>query len=135
VDPQCFDADPDPAQNLNADPDPDPDSDPDRGGGVGQPKMCIPRGKILGTPLRKMIVFCAPRLLTELYKQETEIRCRNDDGFIRNEQTSIATVRYNLRTLASFSTPHIFHWSLPLTELNKKKMLTWRAQTERVAGC
>jgi hypothetical protein len=48
VDPQCFDADPDPAQNLDADPDPDPDP----GGGVGQPKMCIPHGKILGTPLR-----------------------------------------------------------------------------------
>jgi hypothetical protein len=42
VDPHCFDADPDPdpAQNLDADPDP-----------VGQPKMCIPPGKILGTPL------------------------------------------------------------------------------------
>jgi hypothetical protein len=39
--------DPDPAQNLDADPDPDP------GGGdvVGQPKMCIPPGKILGTPV------------------------------------------------------------------------------------
>ncbi len=45
MDPHCFDADPhpDPAQNLDADPDP--------GGGVGQPKMCIPPGKILGTPL------------------------------------------------------------------------------------
>ncbi len=52
VDPHCFDADPepgtDPAQNLNADPDPDPDPG---GGGLGQPKMCIPPGKILGTPL------------------------------------------------------------------------------------
>jgi hypothetical protein len=49
VDPHCFDADPDPdpAQNLHADPDPDPDP----GGGVGQSKMCIPPGKILGTPL------------------------------------------------------------------------------------
>ncbi len=52
VDPPCFDADPDPdpAQNLDADPDPDPDP----GGGeegVGLPKMCIPPGKILGTPL------------------------------------------------------------------------------------
>jgi hypothetical protein len=49
----CFDADPDPdlAQNL----DPDPVPDPGRGGEeveeVGQPKMCIPPGKILGTPL------------------------------------------------------------------------------------
>jgi hypothetical protein len=50
VDPHCFDADPDPAQNIDADPDPDPD--PGGGGeGVGQPKMCIPPGKILGTPL------------------------------------------------------------------------------------
>jgi hypothetical protein len=47
VDPHCFDADPDPNQNLDGDPDPDPDP----GGGVGQPKMCIPPGKILGTPL------------------------------------------------------------------------------------
>ena len=44
VDPHCFDADP--AHNLDADPDPDPG-----GGGRGQPKMCIPPGKILGTPL------------------------------------------------------------------------------------
>jgi hypothetical protein len=52
VDPHCFDADldPDPSQNLDADPDPDPDPDPG-GEGVGQPKMCIPPGKILGTPL------------------------------------------------------------------------------------
>jgi hypothetical protein len=49
MDPHCFDADPDPVQNLDADPDPDPD--PGGGGGVGQPKMCIPPGKILGTPL------------------------------------------------------------------------------------
>jgi hypothetical protein len=48
VDPHCFDADPDPAQNLDADPDPDPGGG---GPGVGQPKMCIPLGKILGTPL------------------------------------------------------------------------------------
>jgi hypothetical protein len=49
VDPHCCDADadpePDPAPNLDPDPDPDP------GEGVGQPKMCIPPGKILGAPL------------------------------------------------------------------------------------
>ncbi len=59
VDPHCFDADPkpdpNPAQNLDADPDPDPDPDPRGGGeGVGQPKLCIPPGKILGTPLSAM---------------------------------------------------------------------------------
>ncbi len=52
MDPHCSDADlepdPDPAQNLDADPDPDPDPG---GEGVGKPKMCIPPGKILGTPL------------------------------------------------------------------------------------
>jgi hypothetical protein len=50
----CFDADPDPAPNLDAD---DPDPDPVGGGegGVGQPKMCIPPGKILGTPLSTII--------------------------------------------------------------------------------
>ncbi len=37
-----LDPDPDTAQNLDADPDPDPG---------GQPKTCIPPGKILGTPL------------------------------------------------------------------------------------
>jgi hypothetical protein len=43
------DLEPEPAQKLDADP--DPDSEPGGGGGVGQPKMCIPPGKILGTPL------------------------------------------------------------------------------------
>jgi hypothetical protein len=49
VDPHCFDADPDPdpAQNLPR------IQIQIRGGGegVGQPKMCIPPGQILGTPL------------------------------------------------------------------------------------
>ncbi len=54
MDSHCFDADPDPAQNLDADP--DPDSDPG-GWGVGQPKMCIPPGKILGTPLQHRYLF------------------------------------------------------------------------------
>jgi hypothetical protein len=55
VDPHCFDADPepDPAQNLDADPDPEPGG----GGGVGQLKMCIPPGKILGTPLLNFNCF------------------------------------------------------------------------------
>jgi hypothetical protein len=54
VDPHCSDADPDPAQNLDADPDPDPDPGGGRGG-VGQTKMCIPPGKILGTPLHTTV--------------------------------------------------------------------------------
>jgi hypothetical protein len=66
VDQHCFDADPepdtDPAQNLDADPDPDPDPDPGGGGGegVGQPKMCIPPGKILGTPLPGTFMATSP---------------------------------------------------------------------------
>jgi hypothetical protein len=43
----CFDADPE----LDPDPAQNPDPDPDPGEGVGQPKMCIHPGKILGTPL------------------------------------------------------------------------------------
>jgi hypothetical protein len=34
---------------------------------------------------------------------------------LKRKQTSIATVRNYLRTLASFLTPLIFHWSLPLS--------------------
>ncbi len=60
MDPHCFDAvpepDPDPAQNLDADPDSDPDPG-GGGGGVGQSKMCIPPGKILGSPLLDAVVF------------------------------------------------------------------------------
>ncbi len=33
---------------------------------------------------------------------------------LKSNQTSIATVRNHLRTLASSATPLIFHWSLPL---------------------
>jgi hypothetical protein len=33
---------------------------------------------------------------------------------LKSKQTSIATVRNHLRTLASSPTPLIFHWSLPL---------------------
>jgi hypothetical protein len=34
---------------------------------------------------------------------------------LKSKQTSIATVRNHLQTLASSPTPLIFHWSLPLT--------------------
>jgi hypothetical protein len=36
---------------------------------------------------------------------------------LKSKQTAIATVRNNLRTLASFPTTLIFHWSLPLKNL------------------
>ncbi len=38
---------------------------------------------------------------------------------LKSKQTSIATVRNHLRTLASFPIPLIFHWSLPLTNATK----------------
>ncbi len=53
MDPHCFDVDPDPAKNIDADPDPDPDSG---GGGGCQPKICIPPGKNLGTPLVPVVL-------------------------------------------------------------------------------
>ena len=67
VDLHCFDADtdPDPAQNLDADPDPDPGPG---GEGVGQPKMCIPPGKILGTPLPRGIHFRQSVPLTQVIR-------------------------------------------------------------------
>ncbi len=72
MDLHCFDADPDPdpAQNLYADPDPDPKPDPGGGGGVGQPKMCIPPGKFLGTPL-------VPRNLIQSNKSIYKCYCSN----------------------------------------------------------
>ncbi len=44
--------------------------------------------------------FQTNRLLIQLYKQETEIHCRKDDGYIKKyrKQTSIATVRYPILT-------------------------------------
>ncbi len=62
----------------------------------------------------RLAYFQANRLLTELYKQETEIRWRKDDGYIKSKQTSIARVRYHLLPVASFLTPLIFHYPLPL---------------------
>ncbi len=60
MDLHCFDAvpepDPDPAENLDADP--DPGTNPGGGEGVGQRKMCIPPGKIPGTPLLLDVLFC-----------------------------------------------------------------------------
>jgi hypothetical protein len=81
-DPHCFyadlDPDQDPAQNLDADPDPDPG-----GGGVGQPKMCIPPGKILGTPLSRLVIvffinmleYCRSRNETAAAPQAGEKPC------------------------------------------------------------
>ena len=40
---------------------------------------------------------------------------------LKNKQTSIATVQYLFRTLASFSTPLVFHWSLPLKVVGNEK--------------
>ncbi len=82
MDLHCFDADPepdpDPAQNLDVDPDPDPDPG---GEGVGQPKMCIPPGKILGTPLTAVYsvniqctVTPTPRNPLTLLIQSAELR-------------------------------------------------------------
>ncbi len=51
---------------------------------------------------------------------------------LKSKQTSIATVRNNLRTLASFPTILIFHWSLPLSDLPgvKKKFSKIKSHKE-----
>ncbi len=84
----------------------------------------------------------APLVLAE-YKEDDSVRCASPIfmpiayklGFtnrkwkyvkekttttLKSKQTSIATVRYHLRTLASFPAHLIFHWSLPL-----KKAWPW----------
>jgi hypothetical protein len=48
----------------------------------------------------RLAYFQANRLKTELYKQETEILRRKDESKLKIKQTSIATVRNHLRTLA-----------------------------------
>ena len=57
--------------------------------------------------------FHTNRLLIELYKQETEIRCRKTTATLKSKQTSIATVRYPILSVACFPTPPPF--SLPTT--------------------
>jgi hypothetical protein len=44
---------------------------------------------------------------------------------LKSKQTLIATVRNHLRTLASFPTLLIFHWSLPLMNMNGLKKPLW----------
>ena len=119
MDSHCFDADletdPDPAQNLDADP------DPDRGGreGVGQPKMCIPPGKILGTPLP----------VPYRYLQKMYFRKNNDLLTIRGSiaSTNKSTSRSSI-TLDDVGSPG-FPQITPLKSL----ILGWAAGEETVS--
>jgi hypothetical protein len=90
VDPHCFDVDleqdPDPAQILDADPDPDPGG----GEGIGQPKTCIPPGKILGTPLILIMIQKNTSRIRNTAKSGHEIGknkfiLRNDVPICENE--------------------------------------------------
>ncbi len=49
-----------------------PDLDPG-GGGVGQPKMCIPPGKILGTPLVRAIPGSTRRRIARRLQNRIQI--------------------------------------------------------------
>jgi hypothetical protein len=66
-------------------------------------------------------VWCASPIFKPIaYKLRSTNRKRKyfeekSTATLKSKQTSIATVRNHLRTLASFPTPLIFHWSLPLT--------------------
>ncbi len=63
----------------------------------------------------RLAYFHTNRLLIELYKQETEIRCRKDDGNIKSKQASIAMVQYPILTVACLLTLLLFHYPLPLS--------------------
>ncbi len=75
----------------------------------------------------RLAYFHTNRLLFGLYKQETEILRRKTTATLKSKQTSIATVRNHLRTLASSPTPLIFHWSLPLSTQKKGKSMPSRS--------
>ncbi len=71
--------------------------------------------------IRKMIVFRAPHLFSSQSPINWALQTGNGKTLKKRrrlhkkiKQTSITTVRYNLRTLASFSTPLMFNWSLHL---------------------
>ncbi len=71
--------------------------------------------------------FHPNRLFTVLYKQEMEIRWGKDAATLKSKQTSIATVRKHLRTVASLPTPLPFHYPLPLTGLHRTETeICWR---------
>jgi hypothetical protein len=93
--------------------------------------------KIIGAPCLVSIAYWRRGILVRQYSHRLKVRCASpifkpiayklrftnrkrkyfeekSTATLKSKQTSIATVRNHLRTLASFPTPLIFHWSLPL---------------------
>ena len=78
------------------------------------------RGTLVRQYSHRLKVRCASPIFKPIaYKLRFTNRKRKyfeekSTATLKSKQTSIATVRNHLRTLASFPTPLIFHWSLPL---------------------
>ncbi len=80
---------------------------------IGGPNKKIEKGG--GPKISVRLNYFHPnRLLTGLFKQETEILWRKAMVTLISKKTSIATVQYHLWTVASLPTPLIFHYPLPL---------------------
>ncbi len=92
---------------------------------------------LIGAPCLVSIAYWRSGTLVRQYSHRLKVRCASpifkpiayklrftnrkrkyleekSTATLKSKQTSIATVRNHLRTLASFLTPLIFHWSLPL---------------------
>jgi hypothetical protein len=108
---------------------------------IGAPMHPAPIGdtkkKIIGAPCLVSIAYWRRGTLLHQYSHRLKVQCASpifkpiayklrftnrkrkcfeekSTATLKSKQTSIATVRNHLRTLASFPTPLIFHWSLPL---------------------
>ncbi len=72
------------------------------------------------------------RLLTGLYKTETEIRWRKTTTKLKSKETSIATVLNRLQTVASLPNPLPFHYPLPLKVGGNEKQ--WGSGRSQILG-
>ncbi len=75
--------------------------------------------------LVRLAYFHTNRLLIELCKQETEIQyvAEKTTATLKSKQTSIATVRYPILTVACFPTLLLFHYPLPLKVHKREQFL------------
>ncbi len=63
-----------------------------------------------------------------------EILWRKDDGNIKREQTSIATVRNHIWTVASLPTPLIFHYLLPIKKCDVNYCIQLSSPTQDISS-
>ncbi len=104
-------------------------------GDIGAPiywRTDAPRAITIGWPMVSLLLladrtvrlayFQANRLLTGLYKQERKYVEEKMTATLKIKQTSIATVRNHILSVACFLTPLPFHYPLPLTTTNDREI-------------